>query len=1206
MSIDGPLWRAFGHLAAQRSQALDARRSDAIEYIEQHLETPGAPWVADYHAALAANSPRELTPAWLKRATRPASPPDTFAEVMAGLLELGHRADLHSRWITGHTLRSIDLARQAAQAEAIGTTTDYLVAGVGRALPIIGPDVREALARALGRWLGVARTTTGADFVRRTLSIFFIEVVVPTDLDGAAWRTLWKELDALVTRRVGQWPNALGVPLRLLSGGTRHYQVLRRLCGRFEDQPELRAEIVESTLLRGATGYARRRLLEPLAGGVLPNHADPMFEVREALDQLCGDLERYEIDPIDDAVAQRIHAFESQRRAMIWTGRHAGPIGDLAGLLGEGLPQHEATGLRLLLPGLAEAAIQAASGPDRVGVFQATSTLLLDGSHALVTRAREISMALQARLEPEEPLAALLLRTLPVLAERARQHPAGEVLHRARARSPVQQRRVWLLTATTFATEQIRASAAGALAPGLDRLAQEASTSTDMSAWAGLADHLHTEELFAPELCQGIADAAPDVLCGVELGLGASQVAVDAADHREVTREEHDAVVVSYGRLFGEIAWALLDQGPQPMNQVWDEWSTAVPHAVDQRWSKDALPALEHGCHARLSARSAKRVSTLLRTMLHDHLGFEPLAARDAGPSVMPAPYRTRSSGWMLCFGPARSTVPVVGAFAEALAASCDPELAALRSRGDAPRGDGVLPQAWVLTHRPLIDFGSQQRQIAAALNGGQVRPLALAVTQALTPFHRSSNAAAKCVRDQEILWSFVAHRLENIPFSLAILDVIRFMTMAVAPFVAYTPEEWRLVFSSAQHTLARQLDPSCRPAWVLFCDRLSTLSEGLPALAALRPILHGDDPVFAEDPEEERSWRELLAGLVACALVGGDGRYGADVLAPRLCLADPLLAQETPASWEEKSLQLEPFCRELLPERYHASFVAVLDGIGVTLQKAHEARPPQPVSTAAQVFDALPGSRARWMVDHLVRHQARRGMRDPEDLRVVRNTGWALPASEALLTEVDGLASWRAPDRIQPERGGLMGYFRAATTLTAEQQQACEHYGRTAFLEDRLNLERPQRLHALAQLAASLDGAPLDRVVGAVLTSLPGPMAERSVEVAWVELARALASAEDLSTTWVELGRVDAGLRATCIRDLDLLIERVSWYAQGWTWVSPADWFTAHVKPFLREGTADPSRRLFRDAGTLLEPTLGPAAGTLAQLLRPLAEGTP
>ncbi len=798
------------------------------------------------------------------------------------------------------------------------------------------------------------------------------------------------------------------------------------------------------------------------------------------------------------------------------------------------------------------------------------------------------------------------------------------------------------------------------------------------ATWNGLTHQVHETQpprAIRAALTR-VVEFMPSVLGGLVLPHRAWLLSTRASDEVFERLPEYASQVGEAGHTscVRDNAFTLLALGrvlrrreADPVLAMWSWWSASVDAYLSTRRDdlfRANLVALRSGLRALLEGAEGQLASSVLTKMYSEHLGIEEKLVRDDRRRVTPRPYQAHGPHWAGVLGRdaasaqvrhegaaqmdawataaelQRETRQLLCNWAKALDRTADPEesldrnlsaivecarqlgtealisdLDRLEAQGVVGVGASAFPfwsGALQTLRRRIQDVGLGQRLEHS------VTQVATHVADALAEFAPSDNPEQridKCVRDQTILLSFMARSLQTRTASLTALEVGRFLVMGVAPFVRYDAATWRMVWTGMRGAMWSECTSNERDALQRWVEQLAAMADGLPHLAQVgRDVFHADGVVLAEEPEIDRQWRELIAGLLAAAITDADAPTPPSALVQQLLLVDPILGDETADTWPDRGQSLSTFLSELVPEPIARRVSAVSDEVLVGLMCIERLRalPARSVGTWAAVMSGHRRARSLWLAELAARASTGAGLRTPEDLAVSQATGWALPDGSRLRNDVRQVAAvldLRGPIPLSAQKRSMWSWFKS-TTPTADPSET-DHQAALSWLRRHASagaIDGPGGDDALLVYVRSLgDGVDGSRLLGGLVDMVPDELsrgvAEAAQSVPATSLAaRLMADPEGLAEAWVAPGGPMGSRRPACVRDLSILLVQVAGALLGRSAHSPRAFYEHQVLPFLRDETRSVVSALLSAGPARVGPMLGPGeAEVLERALAPV-----
>ncbi|MGF1529126.1 MAG: hypothetical protein ACFCBW_20430 [Candidatus Competibacterales bacterium] len=173
---------------------------------------------------------------------------------------------------------------------------------------------------------------------------------------------------------------------------------------------------------------------------------------------------------------------------------------------------------------------------------------------------------------------------------------------------------------------------------------------------------------------------------------------------------------------------------------------------------------------------------------------------------------------------------------------------------------------------------------------------------------------------------------------SLAALDLARFAVERLVPCLGLEAHQWRTLFQALPGALRPTLDRAERLALFQWVAQLDALAPGLGGLQALGDNLFAsDDFAFADTQRQEQQWRDAVGGLVGAAITPDTAPVPGRLVAQRLTLASPVLAEFTADPWAHHQDALTEAFGGLLDAALRRQWVAACDHLGRALDREEQ-----------------------------------------------------------------------------------------------------------------------------------------------------------------------------------------------------------------------------------------------------------------------------
>lgn len=258
-----------------------------------------------------------------------------------------------------------------------------------------------------------------------------------------------------------------------------------------------------------------------------------------------------------------------------------------------------------------------------------------------------------------------------------------------------------------------------------------------------------------------------------------------------------------------------------------------------------------------------------------------------------------------------------------------------------------------------------------------------------------------KCVRDQQLLLNFISQALTGSAGHLSSIEICRFLTECVLPYVQSGADSWNIVLDRLSNVVYRSTSTGERQAWDELIEPMRGIASHASAIHRIgNQLFASPTAVFSEDPELEAHWRQLVSGLLVSAAALEHGAKEQCFVA-RVLLSSPLIDENFSSQWEQVSEGLVDAMSDDSDMALTAKVSDALAGVSTVLDRCAEIVKSEDIHGMDVCTVALADSEYLqwlWKTDRWVR-SVDDGLTTPMpgDMAIAKATDWQCPDMLAL-----------------------------------------------------------------------------------------------------------------------------------------------------------------------------------------------------------------
>ncbi len=132
-----------------------------------------------------------------------------------------------------------------------------------------------------------------------------------------------------------------------------------------------------------------------------------------------------------------------------------------------------------------------------------------------------------------------------------------------------------------------------------------------------------------------------------------------------------------------------------------------------------------------------------------------------------------------------------------------------------------------------------------------------------------SAPSREKCTRDLAFVLNALADGMKRLPAPAARLNVHRYLTEQVSPFIAYGEDVWKMTWQAAWFHAEKIFPPATYRELKTWFRSLEKIGKPMVLIGALnQKFVCSQEPIFSPNPDEETEWRQTVCTLLALAQI--------------------------------------------------------------------------------------------------------------------------------------------------------------------------------------------------------------------------------------------------------------------------------------------------------------------------------------------------